>query len=125
VARKGRRKQSKSRGSGRGRLRSWRFLLFGVAALVAFLYYSPLQRFVETRGDLVERRTEVAALSKERAKLQSRLQRSTSLEVLRREARRIGYVAPGEQLFIVKGINEWLRAQRETPAVTGRTLPDR
>jgi cell division protein FtsB len=104
---------------------SWRLVVLAVAALVAFLYYSPLQRFVETRGELAERRAEVAQLSAERVKLQARLQRTTSLEVLRREARRIGYVAPGEQLFIVKGINAWQQAQREAPPVTGRTLPDR
>jgi hypothetical protein len=29
---------------------------------------------------------------------------------LAREARRIGYVKPGERLFIVKGISSWQRA---------------
>lgn len=107
------------------RVRSRRVLLVALAALVAFLYYSPLQRFAESRSELTERRAEVAALETERARRQARLQRSTSLEVLRREARRIGYVAPGEQLFIVKGIKAWQRTQRETPPVVGRTLPDR
>jgi hypothetical protein len=103
---------------------SKRLLLLGVGALVVFLYYSPLKRFVETRSELADRRAEVASLASERVKLQARLQRTTSLEVLKGEARRIGYVAPGEHLFIVKGINAWQREQREIPAVTGRTLPD-
>ena len=34
------------------------------------------------------------------------------LEATQREARRIGYVLPGEQLFVVKGIPAWRRAQR-------------
>jgi len=34
-----------------------------------------------------------------------------------REARRIGYVKPGEQLFIVKGIAAWRAAKR-----TGATI---
>jgi cell division protein FtsB len=79
--------------------------------LFAFLYYSPLQRFVETRGDLAARRAEVAELRVERNRLEARLERSTSLEALRREARRIGYVEPDERLFIVKGIAQWRRAQ--------------
>jgi cell division protein FtsB len=96
-----------------------------VAALVAFLYYSPLQRFAESRSELAERRAEVADLAAERTRLQARLQRTTSLDVLRREARRIGYVAPGEHLFIVKGIKAWRRSQSDAPPVVGRTLPDR
>ena len=32
-------------------------------------------------------------------------------EALAREARRLGYVKPGERLFIVKGIDAWRRAQ--------------
>ena len=34
--------------------------------------------------------------------------------MLGREARRIGFVKPGERLFIVKGIVEWRRARRAT-----------
>jgi cell division protein FtsB len=85
--------------------------LLALVVLFAFLYYSPLQRFVETRGDLAARRAEVAELRVERNRLEARLERSTSLEALRREARRIGYVEPDERLFIVKGITQWRRAQ--------------
>ena len=38
--------------------------------------------------------------------------RTTSDAALAREARRIGYVKPGERLFIVKGINAWQRSRR-------------
>jgi hypothetical protein len=41
-----------------------------------------------------------------------RLASSTSIDATQREARRIGYVLPGEQLFVVKGIPDWRRAQR-------------
>ena len=37
--------------------------------------------------------------------------RSTSIATLAREARALGYVRPGERLYIVKGINQW-RKQR-------------
>ena len=46
------------------------------------------------------------------ASLELRLTNSTSLAATQREARRLGYVLPGEQLFVVKGIPEWRRVQR-------------
>jgi cell division protein FtsB len=97
--------------SRRGRLRSGRLLVAGVLALVAFLYYRPLQSYVQTRADLDRRQAEVVRLRAERTTLERRLTRSTSVAALRREARRIGYVRPGERLFIVKGIPEWRRAR--------------
>jgi cell division protein FtsB len=99
--------------SGR-RLRSGRLLVAGVLALVAFLYYRPLTSYVQTRGDVEHRRAQVAALRAEKAQLERRLARSTSVAALRAEARRIGYVRPGERLFIVKGIPEWRRAHAST-----------
>jgi hypothetical protein len=39
----------------------------------------------------------------------ARLERATSLDELARAARRIGYVSPGEHLFIVKGTADWKR----------------
>ena len=43
-------------------------------------------------------------LQQEKARLEQRLGASTSLATLAREARALGYVRPGEHLFIVKGI---------------------
>ena len=84
-------------------------LVAAVLVLVAFLYYRPLTSYVQTKGDLDRRRGDVAGLRAERATLERRLARSTSIASLRREARRIGFVRPGERLFIVKGIPEWRR----------------
>ena len=86
-----------------------------VAAIVlasVYLYYRPLSSYVQTRNDLVAQRAEVDALRAEKVRLEQRLLVSTSLEATRREARRIGYVRPGERLFIVKGIPEWRKARR-------------
>jgi cell division protein FtsB len=93
------------------RLRAGRLLVVAVLALVAFLYYRPLTSYVQTRGDVERRQAEVVALTAEHARLERRLARSTSASSLRREARRIGYVRPGERLFIVKGIPDWRRAR--------------
>lgn len=86
-------------------------LLFPVAVLtvMAFLYYRPLSSYLETRSELGTRRAQVVALRSEKVRLERRLARTTSDAALAREARRIGYVKPGERLFIVKGIAAWER----------------
>ncbi len=89
-----------------------------VLAVVGFLYYRPLTSYVDTRSQLGERRAEVIVLRREKRRYEARLARASSLEVLARDARAIGYVAPGEQLFIVKGIPAWRRthgAEAATP----------
>ena len=80
-----------------------------VLGVVGFLYVRPITSYLETRNQLDERRAEVAALHAERARLSARLARTTSLDELARVARRIGYVRPGEHLFLVKGTAEWRR----------------
>jgi len=87
----------------------WLVALVGVAV---YLYYRPIASYVETRNELAERRTELETLRIVRTELESRLVSSTSVEATTREARRIGYVLPGEQLFVVKGIPDWRGAQR-------------
>jgi hypothetical protein len=85
------------------------------AAAVAFLYYSPLTSYVETRAAVRERAAEVRELEAQNARLRERLARSATMTALSREARRSSLVRPGERLFIVKGIEEWRRAQRTMP----------
>lgn len=55
------------------------------------------------------RRAQVVKLREQRAELELRLEQSRNLEVLAREARRVGYIRPGEQLYIIKGIAAWRR----------------
>jgi cell division protein FtsB len=81
-----------------------------VLAVMAFLYARPIDSYLETRDQLRERQAEVATLRAERARVAARLERATSLDELARAARRIGYVRPGEHLFIVKGTAAWKRA---------------
>ena len=78
--------------------------------LLAYAYYHPLRSWIETRQELSSRAAEVAQLAAAKRALQQRLQASTSLDSLTREARRLGFVRPGEHLFIVKGIDAWMRA---------------
>jgi ferric-dicitrate binding protein FerR (iron transport regulator) len=86
--------------------------LTGLVVVAAYLYYQPLSSYFEARSDLAARRAEVESLRIAKAELELRLASSTSLDATQREARRIAYVLPGEQLFVVKGIPDWRRAQR-------------
>ena len=88
-----------------------RWLAVGAVVLVAYLYYHPIRSYLATRGELAARRAEVRELAARKHALERRLAASTSLEALAVEARRLGYVRPGEKLYIVKGIKAWLRAR--------------
>jgi cell division protein FtsB len=78
--------------------------------LVAYLYYHPLRTYFATKHHLGAASTQVAQLDTQRRQLREQLTAASSNDSLAREARELGYVRPGEQLFIVKGINAWLRA---------------
>jgi cell division protein FtsL len=96
-----------------------RWCILGVALFVAFLYYQPLSSYFETRAALNERAAEVDELRRERARLQARLEASSTLAALAREARQMRLVRPGERLFIVKGVKEWRRAQAKSARTIG------
>jgi cell division protein FtsB len=84
-----------------------RWAAVGALALVGLLYYRPLRAYLHTRGTLNARHAEVRGLQAQKSSLERRLNVSTSLAALEREARRLGYVKPGEHLYIVKGIGAW------------------
>ena len=103
-----RRRTARSR-IGRGRLRLLWFV--AIAGIAVYLYYRPIASYLETRNDLTSSRAEVESLRLVKAELQLRLVNSTSVDSIEREARRIGYVRPGERLFVVKGIPAWRKAR--------------
>jgi cell division protein FtsB len=81
-----------------------------VVVLIAYAYYHPLRSWLETRHELSSRKTEVSQLAAEKRALLERVQASATSDSLAREARRLGYIRPGEHLFIVKGIQAWKNA---------------
>ena len=80
--------------------------------LFALLYYRPLKAYVDARSELGHRSQVVRQLQADKRRLEQRLGSSTSLATLSREARSLGYVRPGEHLFIVKGIDAWRQRER-------------
>lgn len=123
VAGKGKGKEPARRMSARPRIARRRLrLLWGIAIVVAatYLYYRPISSYIETRNDLAARQSEVETLRQARTELQLRLVSSTSVTTTEREARRLGYVKPGEQLFLVKGVSAWRQAQKAERSESGR-----
>jgi cell division protein FtsB len=93
-------------------LRRW--FAVGALVLIGLLYYRPLKAYVDAHAQLAQREQAVLKLKEQRTRLKQQLGSSNSVATLAREARaRLGYVRPGEHLFIVKGINEWRKLQRE------------
>ena len=89
------------------RLKPTRLLAIAGVALVAFLYWKPTQSYLHTKRELRARTAEVRALRQEKALLKQRIEQAGTGGQLVREARRLGLVKPGEQLFIVRGIAAW------------------
>jgi cell division protein FtsB len=89
-----------------------RWFAVGALVLVGLLYYRPLHDYLQARSQRSVRVSAVRQLQKEQAALRQHLRRASSLAVLAREARALGYVRPGEHLFIVKDIPQWRRRQR-------------
>jgi cell division protein FtsB len=86
---------------------------FAAAALVlvGLLYYRPLHDYFDARSQRASQLAAVRKLQRERARLEQRLRHASSDTALAAEARTLGYVRPGEHLFIVKDIPQWLRRQ--------------
>lgn len=96
-----------------------RWLAVGVVGLVAFLYYRPLTSYFETRSQVARAQAELRTMEARQARFERLLAAQTSDATLLREARRLGYVKPGERLFIVKGIPEWRASRRAAHRVGG------
>ncbi len=84
--------------------------------LVALLYYRPMRAYLDARGQRAQQAATVQRLLDERATLQRRVQASSSLPMLAREARALGFVRKGEHLFIVKNVHQWRKRQRVSNA---------
>jgi len=94
-------------------LRPGRRRLFAVAVLVlvGLLYYRPLHDYFSSRAQRAERVAEVVKLERQQAALSRKLRAASSPAALAAEERLLGYILPGEHLFLVKDIPQWRRRQ--------------
>jgi cell division protein FtsB len=88
-----------------------RWFAVGALVLVGLLYYRPLHDYFDARSQRATRVAVVRDLQKQQASLQKRLAHASSLPALEAAARTLGYIRPGEHLFIVKDIPQWRRRQ--------------
>jgi cell division protein FtsB len=94
------------------RLRPVRLLALGGIVLLGLLYWRPLHTYVSTRHELQMRRADVRALRAENSELERQIAQAGTAAAVIRDARLIGYVKPGERLFIVRGISTWRKHQK-------------
>ena len=88
-----------------------RWFALGALVLVGLLYYRPLHDYFDARSQRAVQLTAVRKLQREQAALEQRLRHASSDAALAAAARTLGYVRPGEHLFIVKDIPQWRRRQ--------------
>lgn len=84
--------------------------------MIGYAYYHPLRSWFETRSELHSRSNEVGQLAALKHDLQQRVRASESLDSVAKQARQLGYIRPGEHLFIVKGIRAWEKAHSRIEA---------
>jgi cell division protein FtsB len=88
-------------------LRRSRLLALAALVLIGLLYWKPLHSYSYTSALLASREAQVSRLEAQQRELKERIATVGTGEGLLREARRLGFVKPGEQLFIVRGITAW------------------
>jgi cell division protein FtsB len=88
-----------------------RWFAVGVLVLVGLLYYRPLHDYFASRAQRAARLAEVVKLERQQAALERKLRAASSPTVLAAEERLLGYIRPGEHLFLVKDIPQWRRRQ--------------
>lgn len=75
-------------------------VLFGLV----LLYAGPARSYWAARGQAAEHRADVARLTREHDVLEARRRALQRPYVLEAEARKLGYVKPGERPYIVEGL---------------------
>jgi cell division protein FtsB len=79
-----------------------RVALLVVLVVLVYLYAGPAHSYWDTVHQAKQRRSEVAMLKRENAKLRARRAALRGPTALEREARRLGMVKPGERPYVVE-----------------------
>jgi cell division protein FtsB len=72
-----------------------------VVLAIAIAYVQPIRAYLGAKEDVAARQVQKAALLRRQGELRHRLAQTDTQAFLEREARRLGLVRPGEQLFVI------------------------
>jgi cell division protein FtsB len=75
-------------------------VLLGIVAL----YIGPARSYWSALGESKTKRAEVQRLQREHDRLQARRKALSQPETLEREARKLGYVLPGEKAYVIEDL---------------------
>lgn len=81
-----------------------RWALIAILGFVLYLYVGPAATWVSTYREAERKRSEVAALKVENARLQARREELGDPAALEREARRLGMIKAGEKSYVIEGL---------------------
>jgi cell division protein FtsB len=81
-----------------------RVALLCVFAVIVLLYVGPARSYVGALGQSSAREAEVERLEREQARLKARRAALSRPGTLEREARRLGYVKPGERPYVIEDL---------------------
>ena len=84
--------------------RASRVALLCVLALLVVLYIGPARSYVTARAESNARQAEVSRLEDEQSRLEARRRALANPAVLEQEARRLGYVRPGERSYVIEDL---------------------
>ena len=81
-----------------------RVALLCVLVGIVLLYVGPARSYWTTVGHAKEKHAEVQRLEREHDRLKARQKALTEPETLEREARKLGYVKPGEKAYVIEDL---------------------
>lgn len=86
-----------------------RLVFLFLTVLIALLYAGPVRSY-HAKRELVERQSaQVEQLRVERQALEKKLDWASTRAAAERAARELYYIKPGEHLYVVHGIDRWLK----------------
>ncbi|HEY2355426.1 MAG TPA: septum formation initiator family protein [Gaiellaceae bacterium] len=88
-----------------------RWFAVAVLVLVGLLYYRPLHDYFSSRAQRASRAAEVVKYQREKKELERKIEQASSAAAVAAQERLLGYIHPGDQLVIVKDIQQWRRRQ--------------
>jgi cell division protein FtsB len=81
-----------------------RVALLCVLVVIVGLYIGPARSYWSARGEAKEKRIEVQRLQAEHERLEARRKALTTPATLEAEARKLGYVMPGEKAYVIEDL---------------------